>query len=535
MRIGVLQLATNRVSLILTWILILFSYSLIESRDRAQSYILSPEQTDRLKELRYEDELPLAKPNLENLSLTIDPQYHTYDEMVMELDSLMNLYPQIAKMESLGVSTQEKRIIWGFKISDKVGLKEDEPRVLYVGVHHACEVIGLEICMRLINDLLSGYGIDSPITEWVNNTEIWFIPNLNPDGHSAVTNGISLYWRKNGRDLNHNGILYEYLCNNWWICSTEGVNLNRNYDFNWASGGSGDPWHYDYRGETPFSESENQAIRDLALKEKFALSISYHSYGEVVIYPWWWDGASAPDGPTLDVIAYNIASRILKEDGGEYYNYEVNNALSGMSTNWFYGKLGTYDFTIEVLPYPLFIPPGSQIEGVYQKNKPGALYLLQRVFGPSITGHITDSSTSLPLKATVKILEITQYFQGEMEQRESDSLFGRYRWLLLPGSYTLEISETGYYSDTIPINVNSGLPIIKDVALVKFYIGDVDLDRKIGLADVIFIANYLLKSGPTPVPIYLADVDCDTKITLADVIYLANYILKGGSSPCSHP
>lgn len=254
----------------------------------------------------------------------------------------------------------------------------------------------------------------------------------------------------------------------------------------------------------------------------------------MVIYPWWWNGSPAPDSPTLDDIAYNIANRILKQDGTDYYDYEVNDALSGMSPNWFYGKSGTYDFTIEVLPYPLFIPHGSQIEGVYQKNKPGALYLLQRVFASSITGNITDSSTSFPLKATVKILEITKYFQGEMENRESDSLFGRYRWLLLPGNYTLEISKTGYYSNTIPIPVNSGLPTIKDVALVKFYIGDVDLDRKIGLADVISIANYILKSGPTPAPIYLADVDCDTKITLADAIYLANYILKGGPAPCSH-
>jgi carboxypeptidase T len=515
---------------------IVFSfYSRIESKDKINTFIFSPEQTERLKELGPKAEPLLANPKLNNLNPLIDPQYHTYEEMMDELDSLAHRFPAIARLESLGVSTQEKRIIWGFKISDNVETDEDEPRVLYVGVHHACEVIGLEICMRLINDLLSGYGIDPQITEWVNNTEIWFIPNLNPDGHSAVTNGTSLYWRKNGRDLNHNGALYEYLCKNWWTCSTEGVNLNRNYDFNWASGGSSDPWHYDYRGETPFSESENQAIRDLASKEKFALSISYHSYGEVVIYPWWWDGAYAPDNPTLDDIAYNIASRILKEDGEEYYDYEVNDALSGMSTNWFYGKLGTYDFTIEVLPYPLFIPPGSQIEGVYQKNKPGALYLLQRVFGPSITGNITDSSTSFRLKATVKILEITKYFQGEMENRESDFLFGRYRWLLLPGDYTLEISKTGYYSDTIHIIVDSDLPTIKDVALVKFYIGDVDLDRKIGLADVIFIANYILKSGPTPAPIYLADVDCDTKMTLADAIYLANYILKGGSSPCSYP
>jgi len=210
--------------------------------------ILTQDQIDQLNRRGFQTSILLTEKQLEILKLSFDPAYHTYQEMVAELDSLQNVYPDVARMDSIGVSTQEKRVIWAFKISDKVQLEEDEPAVLYNGVHHACEVIGLEICMRLINDLLSAYGSHPQITSWIDSTEIWFIPLLNADGHSAVTSEISLYWRKNARDLDEDSILYEYDCNDWWTCFTEGVDLNRNYDFNWEYGGSVQPWHYNYRG-----------------------------------------------------------------------------------------------------------------------------------------------------------------------------------------------------------------------------------------------------------------------------------------------
>jgi len=62
-----------------------------------------------------------------------------------------------------------------------------------------------------------------------------------------------------------------------------------------------------------------------------------------------------------------------------------------------------------------------------------------------------------------------------------------------------------------------------------FKYGDVNGDTEISLVDVIYLANYILKGGPAPIPPDAADVNCDTYIDLADVIYLANYILKGGT------
>jgi hypothetical protein len=62
--------------------------------------------------------------------------------------------------------------------------------------------------------------------------------------------------------------------------------------------------------------------------------------------------------------------------------------------------------------------------------------------------------------------------------------------------------------------------------------GDVNGDGKINLADVIYLANYVLKSGPAPVSEWASDVNCDYKINLSDVIVLARYVLLGGALNC---
>jgi serine protease AprX len=66
----------------------------------------------------------------------------------------------------------------------------------------------------------------------------------------------------------------------------------------------------------------------------------------------------------------------------------------------------------------------------------------------------------------------------------------------------------------------------------SFQTGDVNRDQDINLADAIYLANYLMKNGPTPQLLYEADVNCDSKYNLSDVIYLARYVLSGGLAPC---
>ncbi len=73
---------------------------------------------------------------------------------------------------------------------------------------------------------------------------------------------------------------------------------------------------------------------------------------------------------------------------------------------------------------------------------------------------------------------------------------------------------------------------ILDLSDIGFYVsGDLNLDGKISLVDLISLVNYVFKGGGTPHPLYIADVTGDCKISLADIVYLVNYIFKAGPAP----
>jgi hypothetical protein len=346
--------------------------------------------------------------------ILIDSIYHTYDEVVDELNFIVNAYPEITRLDTIGISTTDSSVILALKISDNPMIEEDEPAILYNGIHHAKELPGAEICMYMIDSLVRGYGSDPQITAWVDSTEIWIVPIVNPDGHNVVMHlpPIDTSWRKNTRDNNNNGnfdILYD------------GVDLNRNYDFNWHTIGS-DPWDPTYKGLYPFSELETQAIRDFSSDQHFIFAVNYHGpdlgVGEIIYYPWKWYGQMAPDSFAIKDVALSMASLIVNDAGNGTYAIGWGNARSPKARNWQYGVKGTFAYTVEVST--CFIPPGSLITDICQRNLAGAFYLLDRIHGASITGCITDSRTRMPLQAEVRIL---QAYDSVLPPRESDSFY----------------------------------------------------------------------------------------------------------------
>jgi carboxypeptidase T len=469
-------------------------------------------------------------PSLKILSTEVDSIYHSYVEMQNQLLSRAGAFPSIAMIETIGTSQQEQRQIYAFKISDNVTTDEDEPVVYFDGTHHACEVMGLEICLALIDTLLSNYGLDSNITALVNNTEIWLVPLANPDGHSAVMSDISHYYRKNGRDLNNNGILYEYSCNDWWTCSTEGIDLNRNYDWYWDAGGQTSPTNYYYRGEFAGSEAENRAMTGLLKSIMPQLAISYHSYGEIVYYPWDLNGRVAPDHSALYAIAYGLAQKIRREYSSEYYYISPNDGLAGMAINWQYGRLGTFAFTIETIRYYDFIIPATRYHNVINENLKGCLYLLERSQGSQITGKIFAPDSVTPQCAEFRILE---NYSNDIDPRYSDSTYGRYRAIVQPGTYTLRVISDKYAPQTVNgIVVTNLRPMELNVYLQPVLAGDNNGSGEVSTADVTYLVRYFKGSGSAPLPYLAGDANGDCLVRGADVTYLVTYF-KGGQPPHS--
>ena len=113
--------------------------------------------------------------------------FHTYETLTTELQTLAATYPKLATLASAGKSVQG-RDLWYLRITSPG--ETGKPKLLYVSSMHGDEVTGKEMMVYLTRELLAKYGSDSRVTALVNNAEIYIMPSMNPDGtasHSALT------------------------------------------------------------------------------------------------------------------------------------------------------------------------------------------------------------------------------------------------------------------------------------------------------------------------------------------------------------
>ena len=399
--------------------------------------------------------------------------YRDYDEVLTDLQSYEIQYPDICKLYDIGDSrgleyfnngnqnyvdyTQQ---IWAMKISDNAETEEDEPCIYYMGVHHAREPIGEEMVMTILEHLLINYNVNPDITGYIDNTQIWLIPLVNPNGHKLVTDGLNYGWRKNICDNNEDGnldVLGLYYC--------DGVDLNRNYGWHWV--GSNLWTHLTYSGADAFSEPETRAIRALLSQHHFIAGISYHTYGEQVIYSYGYEyGAIPPDQDALSELSSALVYSIPAQNGGNYTSsvaWIPYCGTTGTLDDYAYGTYGIFDFTIEMATE--FIPPASQVSSICNDNLEATLILLDRINYSSLRGHVTDAVTGDPLQAEVFIESIddTGAFRNPYL---SDETFGSYYRFLTEGEYNVTFSAFGHESQSFTnISINAGNPTILDVTL----------------------------------------------------------------------
>ncbi|MBD3167644.1 DUF2817 domain-containing protein, partial [bacterium] len=124
--------------------------------------------------------------------------YHTFEELEDTLQTIADAYPEITNLFSVGQSIQG-RDLWMMEISNNVNLEEDEPELLYISTMHGDEVVGMENCLRFIDKLTSEYPTDPQVTNLVDNTHLYIMPLMNPDGMEAGSR-----FNADGIDLNRN-------------------------------------------------------------------------------------------------------------------------------------------------------------------------------------------------------------------------------------------------------------------------------------------------------------------------------------------
>ena len=273
---------------------------------------------------------------------------YTLLEAIAQMDTLRNMYPDfVSEKDSIGTSI-EGRTIWAFKVSDYPSVDEDEPEVLYTGLTHAREPVSMMNLFFFVRWLCENYSSDPTAEFLVNHREMWFVPIINPDGYVyneiISPNGGGMH-RKNRRPNPDNSN-----CNNG---TQQGIDLNRNYSYNWGadnSGSSGNPCSAVYRGASAFSEPETEAISNFILARQFKNVLHYHTYSNVLIHSWG-DG-TFPDEPDLSTLR-EIGAEMTRENGyavgtgTETIGYGVN----GDAVDWTYGTAGLISYTPEVGSY----------------------------------------------------------------------------------------------------------------------------------------------------------------------------------------
>lgn len=319
---------------------------------------LSDQETAALKQESKE------KYGVEGFGLGSLAGFYTFNEAMAQLDSMKVMYPNLITSKIQIGSTVENRPIYMVKISDNPDMEEIEPEALYTAMHHAREPGGMMTVIYFMYYLLENYATNPSVKYLVDNRQLYFIPVVNPDGyeHNRTTNpsGGGM-WRKNRKN---NGSSY-------------GIDLNRNYGpqayWNAPNGGSStSPSSDTYRGTAPFSEPETQALRDLVNSRKFRVALNYHTYSNLLIYPYGALSHETPDSMIFREYATEMTQFNGYSPGTDMQT--VGYSTRGNSDDFMYdGDLTTRGKILAMTPEvgttsDGFWPPQSRIYPHVQEN-----------------------------------------------------------------------------------------------------------------------------------------------------------------------
>ena len=302
--------------------------------------------------------------------------FHTYAEMVADVDAVVAAHPTIARKQAIGTS-YAGRTIWAVKISDNVATDEPESEVLFDGLIHADEHMGLEMTLKIMHWLTDGYGEFTRIRNIVNSREVWIILAVNPDGAAYdISGGRFRHWRKNR--MPNPGT------------TSIGTDLNRNFGYRWGGGGrtSSNPLAITYRGSAPFSTPEARVVRDFLAsrvvngRQQIRAGISFHEAGRLVMWPYGYTSKDVPaDMTAADHAALVAIGRHMAATNG--YRPEQASDLyisSGTSRDYAYGTYRIFEYTFEmsVVDYP----DDALIPSETGRNREAILYLMERAGCP---------------------------------------------------------------------------------------------------------------------------------------------------------
>lgn len=303
----------------------------------------------------------------------VSSAFHTPSEVRAELRQVARDHPDLVRISTIGRSHEGRPIVMA-KVSDHPGLDEDEPEVFLNARMHAREHVTTELALSLLHWLTDGYATSGRIRDIVDSTEVYIVPDVNPDGARYDLAGTRYKgWRKN-RQPTRGAI---------------GTDLNRNFGYRWGCCGGSDrsPGGNRFRGARAFSAPEARAMRDLVRSRRFVAAIAIHSYGGQVLWPYGYTRRDQPtDMPASKLrTVRRLARGIAARNGYRPMQASALYIASGTFMDWAMGVHGIPALTLEMMPRTRsaggFYPPASRIGPITRGNRDAMLWFLEQAQG----------------------------------------------------------------------------------------------------------------------------------------------------------
>jgi carboxypeptidase T len=310
--------------------------------------------------------------------------YHTAQQVMATVRGYAAKYPNITQIVDIGDSWEKttgkapENDIWALIVTNKnTNAQGGKKTAVFMSGIHARELAPVEINLRFMDYLLSNYGKDEKITQYIDSREIVFIPVENIDGRIAVEQGDTM-WRKN-RHIEGR---------------TDGIDLNRNFDGHWNFQGVPstptldsyrreleDPQSEIYSGKAPFSEPETQAVDNFLRTRNLTIMMDLHSYGNMVIWPPGYTNAPIAGTPLFKKVGKVLTSKNGYRGGT---SMELLYPTCGTTKDWAYDHHNAVAFTMEIGgDGDGFRPAFSRVEKMWTENKDGLLYLVSIADNPA--------------------------------------------------------------------------------------------------------------------------------------------------------
>jgi carboxypeptidase T len=236
---------------------------------------------------------------------------------------------QVARMggrEAVVGQSRQGRSLWRFDLGSAA---EGAPTILLTALIHGAELIGSLALFDAVSRLGRAGGLV------LDGARLVVMPIVNPDALAA-----------NMERLARGRIAYQR-------CNGRGVDLNRNFPpigrgKSWHPfSGSRFRWSPYHRGPHPLSEPESRAVAQVATQLRPALSVGFHSFGNLLLYPWAHSRAPNPRLPAYRRLAQSFAAAATA------IPYRFRQAIDFYPTigdldDWLDATFGTLALTVEV-------------------------------------------------------------------------------------------------------------------------------------------------------------------------------------------